>query len=112
MKLLLGENLSRRLLESICDLFAGSTHVSEVGLASRTPDIVIWEYAKEHSFSILTADTDFITLSNKFGPPPKVILLENCDYPTSVAARLIRGSADHILRFESDGQALLILRQR
>jgi predicted nuclease of predicted toxin-antitoxin system len=111
MKLLLDENLSHRLLESLRHPFPASVHVSQVGLVSGTPDLQIWEYAKQRGFAIITADTDFVTLANTLGPPPKVILLENCDYPTSVAARLIAASAAHLLQFETDNQALLILRQ-
>lgn len=111
MKLLLDENLSHRLLETIQDLFPGSVHVAKAGLSRGTPDRKIWDYALQNGFVILTADTDFISLANSLGPPPKVILLENCDYPTTVAARVIRSSAPQIIKFESNEEPLLILRK-
>jgi predicted nuclease of predicted toxin-antitoxin system len=89
MKLLLDENLSRRMLALIQDLFPGSIHVTQAGLSRATTDRKIRDYALRNGFVILTADTDFISLANTLGPPPKVILLENCDYPTSVAAKVI-----------------------
>lgn len=92
MKLLLDENLSRRLVERLVDLFPGSTHVAFQGLL-QVPDARIWEYAKAAGFSILTADADFYELATAFGPPPKVIWLRGCDYPTAVAEYLIRGRA-------------------
>jgi predicted nuclease of predicted toxin-antitoxin system len=111
MKLLLDENLSRRLIEAIDDLFPGSIHVTQAGLSRATPDRKIWDYALHNGFVILTADTDFITLADAFGPTPKVILLENCDYPTSEAARVIRGNAAPIAKFETNQEPLLILRK-
>lgn len=111
MKLLLDENLSRRLIESIHDLFPGSVHVSSAGLSSAAPDSKIWDYALHNDFVILTADTDFISLANAFGPTPKVILLENCGYPTSDAAKVIRANAPQIAEFETNQEPLLILRK-
>jgi len=111
MKLLLDENLSRQLLEAVHSLFPGSVHVTQVGLSSSTPDRKIWDYALQNGFAILTADTDFITLANTLGAPPKIILLENCDYPTKIAAQLIRANTVRIAEFERSRDSLLILRK-
>lgn len=111
MKLLLDENLSRRLIDSIHDLFPGSIHVTQAGLSRATPDRKIWDYALHNGFIILTADTDFISLANALGPPPKVILLDNCDYPTIEAASVIRANAAQIAKFETSQEPLLILRK-
>lgn len=45
MKLLFDENLSRRLIARLADLFPESSHVVLEGL-QQNPDIVVWEYAK------------------------------------------------------------------
>lgn len=92
-------------------LFPGSVHVAQVSLSSGTPDQKIWDYAEENGFAILTADTDFVTLANTLGSPPKVILLENCDYPTSIAAQVLRANATRISEFEHGPEHLLILRK-
>jgi predicted nuclease of predicted toxin-antitoxin system len=84
VKLLFDENLSRKLAPRLADLFPGSSYVIAEALI-RTPDIQIWEYAKAHAFAIITADADFYELSTTLGPPPKVIWLCGCDYPTSAA---------------------------
>src|SRR6266404_1095833 len=110
MKLLFDENLSRKLVELVRDLFPGSAHVTQVGLSSGTSDLEIWEYAKRNSF-VITADTDFITMANALGHPPKVIILENCDYPTSVAARIINANAIRTFEFEGSDDPLPILRR-
>jgi predicted nuclease of predicted toxin-antitoxin system len=98
-------------VDAIRELFPGSAHVSQVGLTSGTTDHQIWDYAKQHGFAIITADTDFVTMANSYGPPPKVILLENCDYPTSTAVRIISANAILLSQFERDNRSLLILRK-
>ena len=112
MKLLFDENLSYRLVEAVRDLFPGSVHISRVGLTRGTSDLQIWDYAKRNGFAVITADTDFVTLANNFGHPPKVILLENCDYPAGEASRLIRANSTQLSEFEADSNSLLILRRQ
>ena len=111
MKLLFDENLSRRLVEAVQELFPGSVHVTQVGLSSGTPDRQIWDFAAANGFAIVTADNDFLALSGALGPPPKIIFLENCDYPTSVAARLIAANAIRLSEFERNDRPFLILRK-
>jgi predicted nuclease of predicted toxin-antitoxin system len=69
VKLLFDENLSRRLVGRLSDLFPGSSHAFFEGLL-QTPDSGVWEYAKAHGFTVVTADADFYELSTMFGPPP------------------------------------------
>ena len=97
VKLLLDENLSRRLVDRLSDLFPASTHVALTGLL-QSADTRIWESAKAADYSIVTSDADFYT----FGPPPKVIWLRGCDCPTALAERLIRGQAIRVTEFLED----------
>lgn len=109
MKLLLDENLSRRLVERIADLFPESAHLVEVGLL-QAADSAIWQFAKTNGFCIVTADSDFYELAAANGPPPKVIWLKGCDYPTDVAEELLRGQAIRIAEFLNEPEvAVLIL---
>jgi predicted nuclease of predicted toxin-antitoxin system len=109
VKLLFDENLSRRLVARLADLFPESSHVALEGLL-QNPDIAVWEHAKAREFAIVTADADFYELSTAFGPPPKVIWLRGCDYPTGVAEWLIRRQAIRIADFlQSQEQGVLIL---
>lgn len=110
MKLLFDENLSRRLPARLADLFPGSAHVSEVHLL-QAKDSEVWEYARSHDFALVTADGDFYELAITLGPPPKVLWLRGCDYPTAVAEGIIRGQAVRIAEFFGDpDRAVLILR--
>jgi predicted nuclease of predicted toxin-antitoxin system len=109
VKLLLDENLSFRLVRRLEDLFPGSTHVRTLGL-DRVEDRLIWEYAGENGFAIVSADADFYELAITLGFPPKVIWLRGCDYPTSVAEELIRTQSIRIVDFLNDeDRSVLIL---
>ncbi len=108
MRLLFDENLSRRLLRRIEDLFPGSAHVAELGLA-QTADAVIWEYAKTLGFCILSADSDFYDRAIALGAPPKVIWLKGCDYPNDVAEELMRTQAIRIAAFMDDSEAAILV---
>jgi predicted nuclease of predicted toxin-antitoxin system len=66
VKLIIVENLSRRLVARLADLFPGSIHVTDVAL-EESPDASIWEYAKANGCTILTADADFFELATDFG---------------------------------------------
>jgi predicted nuclease of predicted toxin-antitoxin system len=110
VKLLLDENLSRRLAPRISDLFPGSSHVIAEGL-HQAADSSIWKFAQANNFTIVTADADFYELATTLGPPPKVIWLRGCNYPTAFAEELIRHNAIRIAEFLEDReQAVLILR--
>ena len=110
MKLLFDENLSFRLVRRIEDLFPDSQHVSSLGLL-RTSDALVWSYARDHGFSIVTADADFYEMSIASGPPPKIVWLRGCDYPTREAELLIRSQAIRIVEFLNDpDRAVLVLR--
>jgi predicted nuclease of predicted toxin-antitoxin system len=75
MKLLLDENLSRRLVPFLRHDYPDSSQVVLEGLASAT-DMAVWEYAKSHQFVIVTRDADFEEMSMVLGQPPKIIWLK------------------------------------
>jgi predicted nuclease of predicted toxin-antitoxin system len=110
VKLLFDENVSSKLVEQLSDLFPGSTHLAFEGLLTAS-DLNIWEHAKRNGYAIVTADYDFYQMATTFGPPPKVVWLKGCDYPTKTASRLIRNNAIRLIDFAEDpDQAVLILK--
>ncbi|MAO63484.1 MAG: hypothetical protein CL666_00640 [Balneola sp.] len=74
MSLLLDQNISFRVVNNLKDHFPELTHVSNCDLLN-TEDEQIWEYAKEHSHTIVTFDSDFYDLQTLRGFPPKLIWL-------------------------------------
>ena len=107
MSLLLDENLSPRLLQRLSSLFPGMIHVRDVGL-KQASDEVIWEWASRKGYTIVTTDADFAGLSRRLGWPPKVIHLEECDFPLRIIEELLRQNAVRIAEFEKDPGAGLL----
>lgn len=75
MKLLLDENLSRRLVPMLQSAYPDSSQVALLKLEAAT-DREIWEYAKNNDFIIVTRDSDFHELSTLYGFPPSIIWLK------------------------------------
>ncbi len=112
MKLLFDANLSPKLAVRIADLFPGSTHIFSVGIPEGTGDAAIWEFAGDNEFVLVTGDSDFNKLEARLGHPPYVVLLQRLDYPTRVAAELLRQNAIRIRELENGNQGVLSLRIR
>ena len=109
MKLLLDENLSDRIISRIVDLFPGSTHIKAVGLREAN-DFVVWEWAKQHGFTIASKDTDFHQRAIVFGHPPKFIWLRVGNCQTSLITDLLRSRYPVIRQFiQSETESLLVL---
>lgn len=75
MKLLLDENLSRRLVPFLQNAYPGSSQEVLLGMESAS-DREIWQTAKENNFVVVTRDADFEELSVVLGQPPKIIWLK------------------------------------
>ena len=75
MKLLLDENLSRRIVPFILDLYPNSTQVALAGLEN-TDDKIIRQYAIDHDFVIVTKDADYYDMTVLYGQPPKIVWLK------------------------------------
>jgi predicted nuclease of predicted toxin-antitoxin system len=98
VNLLLDENLSPRLLLRLSSLFPGMIHVRDVGL-KQSSDEIIWEWASANRRTIVTTDADFAVMSRRLGWPPKVIHLEECDFPLRIIEELLRQNAVRISEF-------------
>lgn len=74
MRLLLDENLSRRLVPFLQDAYPGSTQVALVGL-EQASDATLWAYARDHGYVLVSQDADFQDLSLARGAPPPLLWL-------------------------------------
>ncbi|MBM0741681.1 DUF5615 family PIN-like protein [Phormidium sp. CLA17] len=95
MKLLFDQNLSRKLISRLADIFPDSSHVQFHGL-SEADDGEIWEFAKVQKFCIVTQDADFADRSRLYGAPPKVVWLRCGNVPTSNVDALLRAGTEAI----------------
>ena len=89
MKLLFDENLSYRIVRLVNDLFPGSEQVKRLGLLGQT-DQIIWTYALQQGYCIVTQDDDYAELSVLRGAPPRVLLLRIGNRSTAEIAALLR----------------------
>ena len=109
MKLLLDENLSRKLVGHLAELYPESTHVANVGLLA-SPDRAVWDFAGAQDFVIVSTDSDYYELATTIGPPPKVVWLRRWTHPTRDAEEVLRREAVRITEFAGDPElAVLVL---
>jgi len=87
MRLVADENISWRLKKLIpqWDILPSN----EIKRAQRLTDLMIWEFAKENQYTILTFDEDFSELQNLFSYPPKIIWLRTGNVSTNEIASLL-----------------------
>ncbi len=95
MRLLFDQNLSRKLVTLLADIFPDASHV-QFHCLTETDDSVIWNFAKTQSFCIVTQDADFAEKSRLYGSPPKVIWLRCGNAPTSIVEAILRSGTDAI----------------
>jgi predicted nuclease of predicted toxin-antitoxin system len=96
MKLLLDENLSRRLVPFLQHDYPDSNHVVLMELEAAN-DKVIWQKAKDDGFVIVTRDVDFQELSLVWGQPPKVIRIKTLNQTRAATLKLLIDNRDLIV---------------
>ena len=102
MKLLRDENLSHRLVARLEEAFPGTASAKYFGLRSQSDGTVIWPYAAEQGFAIVSKDKDFRQLSLRRGHPPKVIYLIVGNAGTNQVADLLLQNKNRIATFLDD----------
>jgi predicted nuclease of predicted toxin-antitoxin system len=109
VKLLLDENLSPRLVELLQSDFPGSGHVHELGLGEKD-DMAVWQYAKDHGFTLVTKDADFNELSLLKGYPPRIIWIRrgNCSTKEIKGLLLANVVAIHALDTQPEAAVLIL----
>lgn len=107
MRLLFDENRSPQLVRRLADVFPGSVHVRDCGLASGA-DGAVWRHAREQGFVIVSKDEDFRHLSFLEGAPPKVVGIELGNCSTDLIEQLLRKRQVEMSRFAADPAAAFL----
>ena len=107
MKLLLDQNLSRKLIKQIEDAYPESCHLTSV-LPESSTDREIWLFAEENDFIIVTKDDDFEQRSVLLGHPPKVIWIRLGNCRTADVASLLLNSKNTIHAFGDDQEKSIL----
>ena len=88
MKLLLDENLSRRLVPFLQHDFPDTTQVVLLGMES-APDKDVWQRTRDDGFVIVTRDADFQELSLVWRQPPQVIRLKTPNLTRAATLKIL-----------------------
>jgi predicted nuclease of predicted toxin-antitoxin system len=107
MTLLFDESLSPKLVLLLIDLFPLSESALRNGLAG-AGDRMILNHAAIHDFILVSTDSDFAELL-KHVPGARVVILRSCDYPTEVAARVLRRNSIRIAGLPNSEEQLIVL---
>ena len=107
MIFLFDENLSPLLTILLADIYPGSIHVRDVGLA-RADDSAVWQFAIAHNYTIVSKDTDFHQLSFLHGPPPKVVWIRLGNCSTQQVGALLRQREHEVRGFLADRAAAFL----
>lgn len=101
MKLLIDQNISRKILPLIIQNFPGSVQVYMLGL-HEADDEEIWNYAKKNDYTIVTKDSDFHELCLLKGIPPKIIWIRCGNRTTQFISQLLVKESAQIKNFLID----------
>ncbi len=107
MKLLLDQNISRKILSQIARRFPESSHVYWLNL-HKANDFEIWEFAKKNNYTIVSKDSDFLELSLLYGIPPKFIWVRCDNGNNQFLSQLLIKHADDIERFLTDDKSFCL----
>lgn len=89
VRLLFDQNLSPKLINRLADLYPNSDHLDLLGLGT-ADDSVVWVYAKDNDFVVVTKDADFADLSVLRGFPPKIVWIRRGNCSTSAIEDILR----------------------
>ena len=88
MKLLLDENLSRRIVPFLQTDYPDSTQVVLANMETAS-DLDVWQFARKNDYIIVTKDSDFYDMSLTLGTPPRVIWIKTGNVSKSVITNLL-----------------------
>jgi predicted nuclease of predicted toxin-antitoxin system len=109
VKLLLDENLSPTLAETLAGIYPDTAHVRDFNLQA-APDPKVWAHAGKQGYTIVTKDADFHHRSLLHGHPPKVIWIRLGNCSTRDIADLLTARSDQVKAFlQSSAHSFLLL---
>ncbi len=101
MRLLFDHNLSPRLVPRLSDAYLQAEHVYLIGL-DKASDEIVWQYARDNGYTIVTRDVDFSELSVLRGFPPKLIWIRRGNCSTHEIEELLRSHREVVETFGLD----------
>ncbi|MFT4754736.1 MAG: putative nuclease of putative toxin-antitoxin system [Salibacteraceae bacterium] len=107
MKLLIDQNFSKKLIQSLTDIFPGSEHVSSLGLEEAT-DHDIWKFALEKDMVLISTDTGFFNYSILAEKAPKTIYISGDIITTNKLEWILRINHENINGFINEDPSVCL----
>lgn len=109
MKLLLDENLSRRLVPALQAQFPGSSQVALLGL-ERSTDAQLCDHAALHGFVVCSKDDDFHRLVAARGYRPRLVHLAMGNTSNDAVLAALLAAADQLrLAFDDPATGVVVI---
>ena len=89
-------------------IFDEVVHVGDVGM-EEVDDIIIWSYAHDGNWTIMSKDGDFADMALLYGAPPKVIRLRIGNRPWRTASNVVTENADAVRSFLANPESSLLV---
>ena len=98
MKLLIDQNISHKIIDSISDIYPNSIHVTELTLTEGS-DLEIWEFALTNDFVFLTTDPETCNRNVISERSPKIICIQSEVITTTKVEWTLRVNQESIEQF-------------
>jgi predicted nuclease of predicted toxin-antitoxin system len=99
VRILLDQNLSPKLIRKLADVLLDWKPYMITTLIDSSDPFIFDRARRSEVLAVLSADRDFIRLAERFGPPPKMIRIDRCDFAARVIGQLLRREAVSDSRF-------------
>jgi len=111
MKLLIDQNISHKIIDSISDIYPKSIHVTELTLTEGS-DLEIWEFALVNDFVFLTTDPETCNRNVISEQSPKIICIQSEVITTTKVEWTLRVNQESIEQFinNSDISSCLLIK--
>ena len=103
IRLIADENISWRIKKMIPEW--NILPANEIKPSQRLSDLLIWKFAKENQYTILTFDEDFSELQNLFSFSPKIIWLRTGNIGTEDIGNCLLKLEKEIIHFHENDEA-------
>ena len=107
MKLLIDQNFSKKVIESLGDLYPNSEHVSNLESIQLT-DYNIWKYAFDKDLVLITTDSGFFNYSILADKAPKTIYINGDIITTNKLEWILRVNNEAIKSFVKEDPSICL----
>jgi predicted nuclease of predicted toxin-antitoxin system len=108
VKLLFDNNLSPRLVAELSDVYPGSAHVQQFGLAE-TADTELLDFALKQDFILVSKDSDFFDPRLIRGRVTKIVWLRRGNCSTQDIEAILRRHVADVEKLETTDRLSLLM---